>query len=354
MKILINYRISLFILLFFATSSYAYSAPVDCGGGINGTVPDMTINAGLTPSPLNYSGPANKSGYAGAQYSNTWSYFSCNAGYQPQLAYRVWAQADPSLNFDKNGLVTLTLAPGVGLKIMLGIPGTSFFNFKNNSRNYIGQIQPTNSLYITAILPDLSLQFNGISIKSGSYTIPATKLLTVELRDPSDTAGNGNKVSYATLWLKSFTINATTATCTVNSNNLLITFPSITANSTNNVSLGSALFSRNFSINLSCPATNGPNIYTTFTDNINPANFTNILSLDQASSAQGIGVQIKYNNSPIKFGPDSGLPATTNQFLLKSNANGPTTFNFDAQLIKTGVVSIGDYKATATFTLSYQ
>lgn len=51
-------------------------------------------------------------------------------------------------------------------------------------------------MHIATILPDLSLQFNGITIKSGSYTIPATKLLTVELRNPSDAAGNGNKVSY--------------------------------------------------------------------------------------------------------------------------------------------------------------
>lgn len=56
MKILINYRISLFIILFFTISSYSYAAPVDCGGGINGTLPDITVNAALSPSPLNHPG----------------------------------------------------------------------------------------------------------------------------------------------------------------------------------------------------------------------------------------------------------------------------------------------------------
>ncbi|WP_161937712.1 fimbrial protein [Aquitalea pelogenes] len=242
--------------------------------------------------------------------------------------------------------------PGLALKVGLSASTAGSVTFSNTSRVYIGQLDST--LPVLIVTPNLSLQFNGVAIKSGNYAIPATKLFTIEIRDPNDIAGNSNVVSYGTVWLNSFTINATTATCTVNSNNLLVSLPRITANSTNNISLGSALFVRNFSINLTCPTTYGPNIYTTFTDNINPTNLTNILSLDPASSAQGIGIQIKYNNSPIKFGPDFDLPATTNQFLLKSNVNGPTTFNFAAQLIKTGVVSSGDYKATATFTLSYQ
>ncbi len=276
----------------------------------------------------------------------------CNGPYVPQLAYRIWAQVDSTLIFDTNNFITLPSVPGLALKVGLSASTAGSVTFSNTSRVYIGQLDST--LPVLIVTPNLSLQFNGVAIKSGNYAIPATKLFTIEIRDPNDIAGNSNVVSYGTVWLNSFTINATTATCTVNSNNLLVSLPRITANSTNNISLGSALFVRNFSINLTCPTTYGPNIYTTFTDNINPTNLTNILSLDPASSAQGIGIQIKYNNSPIKFGPDFDLPATTNQFLLKSNVNGPTTFNFAAQLIKTGVVSSGDYKATATFTLSYQ
>ena len=116
-----------------------------------------------------------------------------------------------------------------------------------------------------------------------------------------------------------------------------------------------------FSIQVTCQQ--GPNgsstsIYATLTDNsgvgVGAGNTSNILPLSSTSTASGLGVQIQYNGTIQKFGPDSNVIGNTNQFLLQANnANGTYNFPFTAYFIRTGAVVAGSAKTSATFTMAY-
>ena len=126
-------------------------------------------------------------------------------------------------------------------------------------------------------------------------------------------------------------------------------------------SVGSTSSPIPFSIQVTCQQ--GPNgsstsIYATLTDNsgvgVGAGNTSNILPLSATSTAAGLGVQIQYNGTVQKFGPDSNVIGNTNQFLLQANnANGTYTFPFTAYFIRTGTVVAGSAKTSATFTMAY-
>ncbi|NWK76799.1 fimbrial protein [Aquitalea sp. LB_tupeE] len=350
----------LFGLLVLTVSPQIYAANVPCTTEFgSGVLEDQTVNASLTPSSLVYTGPANKSGSAGASYyASTYQY--CNGGGGVSRdPYRLWATSDSAIQFTANGRVILPDAPGFVLSIGVASSlrsGGSIEYLTSNSRKSLKQMAASGSgsQYDGYIWPYILLESSGIPIKSGTYTIPKTLLMKIEVRSPSDTAGNGADVNYINVYLNTFTITATTATCTVKNQTLTVPFPASNTNAINNTSIGSSIFTKPFSIQLNCPTSGGPDVYTTFTDNNNPGNTSDTLSLDPSSSAKGLAVQLKYKGSPIKFGPDTSMPGNTNQFLLQKSASGLVSYDFDAALIKTGAVTPGDYKATATYTMSYQ
>lgn len=107
-----------------------------------------------------------------------------------------------------------------------------------------------------------------------------------------------------------------------------------------------------FNISINCP---GPTkLALTFTDNNNIGQTGSVLTPTTTSTAQGIGVQMKYNNQVISFGNDSANPGTINQIILNNNLTGTQTFPFTASYIRTGTVTPGKLSAQTTFTLSYQ
>ncbi|RMC93793.1 fimbrial protein [Aquitalea palustris] len=115
--------------------------------------------------------------------------------------------------------------------------------------------------------------------------------------------------------------------------------------------VGSLAGNTSFALTINCPATT--RLYLTFTDNNNSGQTSDILSLGSGSTAKGVGLQLSYQGSTIRFGPDSAIAGNTNQLLL-ANLAGPRNFPFSVSYIRTGTVSPGSLSATATFTLSYQ
>lgn len=111
-----------------------------------------------------------------------------------------------------------------------------------------------------------------------------------------------------------------------------------------------------FSLSFNCPNMPSANMYITFTDNTNPGNTGNILSLAPESTVQNVGLQILYDNQPVSFGADSSAAGNTNQLWLSNMSPGYKTFYFWAQYIRPThtPVTAGSVVARATFTMSYQ
>jgi P pilus assembly protein, pilin FimA len=109
-----------------------------------------------------------------------------------------------------------------------------------------------------------------------------------------------------------------------------------------------------FSVRLNCST--GMNVYMTLTDANNLGNTSDVLSLSPSpTQARGVGIQVRRDGTPVRFGPDSSVAGNTNQFSIGASPNGVLTIPFTANYIKTNpVVAPGDANAVATYTFSYQ
>ncbi|BBF85034.1 fimbrial protein precursor [Aquitalea magnusonii] len=184
-------------------------------------------------------------------------------------------------------------------------------------------------------------------LKSGITNIPSQQIGTIQMRDGPTVLAAGS----SPIFLKSATLTVTAATCTVNTNNIFVTLPSIDI--TKLSAVGSTSTPSNFNISLTCPG--GINTYMVMTDNTNTANRSDRLSLVPSSIAKGVAVQItKADGSLVKFGPDSANPGTANQFLVFNNLSGTQSIPLTARLIRTGPITPGSLTAIATYTFSYQ
>jgi type 1 fimbria pilin len=96
-------------------------------------------------------------------------------------------------------------------------------------------------------------------------------------------------------------------------------------------------------------------VYTTLTDQTNPANQSNTLSLSASSTASGIGIQVLNGNTVISYGPDSSVVGNPNQWLAGSTGNGTFNIPLTARYAQTApTVKPGTANGIATFTMSYQ
>lgn len=118
--------------------------------------------------------------------------------------------------------------------------------------------------------------------------------------------------------------------------------------------VGTTSGNASFNVRLNCST--GMNVYMTLTDANNLGNLTDTLSLSpSATQARGVGIQIRRDGTPVRFGPDSSVAGNMNQFSLGASPNGALVVPFTANYIKTAVaVTPGDANAVATYTLSYQ
>jgi type 1 fimbria pilin len=107
-----------------------------------------------------------------------------------------------------------------------------------------------------------------------------------------------------------------------------------------------------FSLGVNC--TQGVTVKITLTDASNVSNTSTILGLAAGSTATGVGLQILNGSKPVAYGPDSAVQGNVNQWTVGTSAGGPMTIPLTAQFVRTGAVTPGTVKGTATFTMSYQ
>ncbi|VWC65364.1 fimbrial protein [Burkholderia lata] len=124
--------------------------------------------------------------------------------------------------------------------------------------------------------------------------------------------------------------------------------------------VGSTTPERDFSIKLDCAGGDegtSTNAYVTLTDNTNPGNLSNQLSLSPDSEAAGFAVQVLKSGTPLNFGPDSSAAGNPNQWKAGNIQQGAGVFTIPltARYIQTAAkVKGGTANAIATFTMSYQ
>ncbi|WP_412527118.1 fimbrial protein [Burkholderia lata] len=124
--------------------------------------------------------------------------------------------------------------------------------------------------------------------------------------------------------------------------------------------VGSTTPERDFSIKLNCAGGDegtSTNAYVTLTDNSNPGNRSNQLSLTPDSDASGFAVQVLKSGKVLSFGPDSSAAGNPNQWQAGNIPQGMGVFTIPltARYIQTSTkVKGGMANAVATFTMSYQ
>jgi len=157
-------------------------------------------------------------------------------------------------------------------------------------------------------------------------------------------------------WASPIHIAPAVPTCTVTTPTIAVTMGSVPLTSFTGV--GSTSASQPFNISLTCSGGAGAaytNVYTTLTDATNPSNVSNTLFLTASSTAQGVGIQVLNNGTPVNFGPDSSSIGNVNQWFAGAAQNGVFNIPLTARYVQTGsTVSPGSANARATFTMSYQ
>ncbi|CBY86607.1 fimbrial protein [Haemophilus influenzae] len=164
------------------------------------------------------------------------------------------------------------------------------------------------------------------------------------------------------VWLLGFSLRVEAKTCQLDTpNDLIVVMPTI-ANQ-HIPKQGDERYGGKFQIRLTCPTTSDDNnkkiaAYMTLTDQTDPSNRGDILTLTPQSTAQGVGIKLYKNNdaSALSYGPDSSLKGTENQWKFSSrDGEEKPTVEFKAFYVnKDGNITGGTVNAVATYTFSYQ
>lgn len=138
----------------------------------------------------------------------------------------------------------------------------------------------------------------------------------------------------------------TVLACSINTPQIQVPLDDVIAGSL--TSIGTTAKPKTFNLGLSCDAGARVNVKMTGTQN-SDSSANGVLQLSGAGSAgvaTGVGIQILYNNSPLKLNKN---------IVLKTSPGGQETFPFVAQYYQTkSTVTTGDANATATLNLTYQ
>ncbi|CAM3661468.1 fimbrial protein [Rahnella victoriana] len=195
------------------------------------------------------------------------------------------------------------------------------------------------------------------TIQSGSVTLPGT-IGYLRIVDKNDVAGSSTIIPVNLVVSGSMTFTSQTCTVSANSKNIGVSLGKVNSNAI--TTGGSSLVHSPFTINLdSCSVTSGLSVNMTFTDNNNPANTSNILSLtNDGKQATGLGIRIinQATQQPVSYGPDSAVVGNPGQFRVTTTTGGSLSIPFMATYIKSGSEPIvgGTANGVATYTMSYQ
>ncbi|EAV2407991.1 type 1 fimbrial protein [Salmonella enterica] len=153
--------------------------------------------------------------------------------------------------------------------------------------------------------------------------------------------------------LDGFSFFVKTKTCSLSQRNYTVQLATVYKKQFQSV--GSEVPGGNLNLQLKCQ--DGIDVHTTLTDATDPSNQSPVLSLDQASSARGIGLKIYKDGQPeaLRFGPDSPVKGNTNQWRFSTYRGDPApAVSLKVNYIRTGELRTGSVQAVSTITFSYQ
>lgn len=187
-------------------------------------------------------------------------------------------------------------------------------------------------------------------IPAGAHVVPgAENFLRMDCKD-------SNGIMYQEMvGQKAFSVNVAARGCDVSSPaNTYVDFGALSTDDFEAVGNTTGTISK--IIDLRCD----PNveIKVTLSDQTNPGNRTDIVSLTAASTAQGLGVQVVNPGTGIPYllGPDDASPHNINQHVLGLSGPSGGVFNFPLgfRFIRTGEMTAGTATALVGVTFSYQ
>jgi type 1 fimbria pilin len=281
----------------------------------NPTLPDGTVlwSSGSLSSSLNTSvscspfGTVLETGAPGATYNATYKAFSTSV---PGVGIQITDQAGNILPYSNtmwsNSSSTFSIGIGFTLKIIKTGPITAGGAITGNIFQY--------------------------SAQSGTYPI-----FYVYLTGP-------------------IVVNPTIPTCAVTTPAITVPLGNVAQSSFTDV--GSTSPAQSFNIGLNCSggaAGVTASVYTTLTDQNNPGNVSDKLSLTSSSTAKGIGIQVLNGTTVIKYGSDSKVIGNQNQWVAGQTGNGSFNIPLTARYVQTATtVTAGSANGIATFTMGYQ
>lgn len=190
-------------------------------------------------------------------------------------------------------------------------------------------------------------------LKSGTYTVPAQQVGTV---NAYNTAGSSAPMPpVMSIRLANSTVTVTAATCRmVTPVEQLVALPAVSKDALPKP--GARAGASSFHIGLNCDA--DMKVYATMTDASLPTSTGETLSLASGSTAAGVGVQVFRDglSTPVSYGPDSSVLGNTNQWQVGGSTTATTyTIPFVAGYVRTmDALRVGSVSAKATITFSYQ
>ncbi|MGF6094066.1 fimbrial protein [Pseudomonas sp. 18175] len=143
-------------------------------------------------------------------------------------------------------------------------------------------------------------------------------------------------------------------TCTVSTPALTMNLGEVPARQFTGV--GSVAGSATDTITLQCAGGTGAtvDVRVTLTDQSNPANRSDRLTLTGSSTAAGVALQLLYGAQVVSYGEDSSAVGNVNQWLAGSTDNGLFQITLTARYVQTlDFIKPGTANGVATFTLSY-
>lgn len=120
---------------------------------------------------------------------------------------------------------------------------------------------------------------------------------------------------------------------------------------------GSVAGSTTQTLTLDCSGGTGASldVLVTLTDQTNPANRSDLLTLTTSSTATGVALQLLHNGQVLRYGEDSSSVGNLNQWLAGSTDNGVFQIPLTARYIQTkAFIQPGTANGLATFTMSYR
>ncbi|WP_420841466.1 fimbrial protein [Erwinia endophytica] len=310
----------------------------------------------LSPSDLEYSGPAD-SVASGSIIGGDWSatitvnqVFWCGYIYLCSLS-----TMEPDSSLVASGQTVVV--DGVSYAVFeTGVPGVGFIlGLKDsNATAYVPLQNGTTQTYpadgASGTANDLGWSAKVTFVKTGE-PLASGVYVTPTINAAVLTAHN-NETATAKVIINPTTITVNATGCTISTPSVQVDMGSLDVRAFNAVNSTSAL--KNFTVGLNCDANIA--LYGVVTDQTDPSNTTDTVSLTPDSTATGVGVQFFYNNSgPLSLGPDSSLNSTIGQFFIQSTSQAETlSLPFQARYIRTGDITPGTANAVASITFSYQ